>query len=208
MSYGFILRRLATILSVAILTLCLIAAVTGILLSFYYEPTAGGAYRSLQDVTTEISNGWLVRSLHDIAGNGLIGLALIQMVVMFLGEKFRTSWLTAWISGITLILTGIGLAWTSVLLDWSQLGYWRFRIELGTIEAIPYIGSFLRTLVAGGDSVGSLTVQRLYTLHSYILAIAAVVLAIVHLVSLLKQEQEEIQRLATEENKQLSSSEA
>lgn len=38
--YSFILRRLATILSVAIISLSLIAAITGILLSFYYEPTA------------------------------------------------------------------------------------------------------------------------------------------------------------------------
>jgi len=24
-----------------------------------------------------------------------------------------------------------------MLLDWTQLGYWRFNIELGTVEAIP-----------------------------------------------------------------------
>jgi quinol-cytochrome oxidoreductase complex cytochrome b subunit len=39
-----ILRRIATVLSVVILSLCLIYVSTGILLSFYYEPTAGGAY--------------------------------------------------------------------------------------------------------------------------------------------------------------------
>ena len=44
-TYDFRLRRTATILSVAIVTLSAIAAITGVLLSFYYEPAAGGAYQ-------------------------------------------------------------------------------------------------------------------------------------------------------------------
>ncbi|MFB2936710.1 cytochrome b N-terminal domain-containing protein [Aerosakkonemataceae cyanobacterium BLCC-F154] len=191
--YSFILRRLATILSVAIISLSLIAAITGILLSFYYEPTAGGAYNSLQIIKSEIPNGWLIQRLHEVAGNGLIAVALIQIVVMFLGEKFRRSWLTAWISGILLTLTAIALSWTAMLLDWTQLGYWRFNIELGTIEVIPLIGSLLREFLTGGGAVNTMTVMRLYTLHSYILAMGAIVLAIVHLMGLLRQEQEEKQ---------------
>ena len=66
--YEFVLRRLATILAVGILTLSLIAAVTGILLAFYYEPVAGGAYDSLQAIANEVSNGWVILRVHDLAG--------------------------------------------------------------------------------------------------------------------------------------------
>jgi len=59
------------ILAVVILTLSLTTAFTGVLLAFYYEPTAGGAYNSLKVIATEIPNGWLVQRLHNIAGNGL-----------------------------------------------------------------------------------------------------------------------------------------
>jgi quinol-cytochrome oxidoreductase complex cytochrome b subunit len=38
--YRHILQRTATLLAVAELTLCAIAAFTGILLAFYYQPTA------------------------------------------------------------------------------------------------------------------------------------------------------------------------
>jgi cytochrome b6 len=191
-SYDFALRRIATILSVVLLSLAAIAAVTGVLISFYYEPTAGGAYNSLKTIAVEIPNGWLIRKLHSIAGNGLIAVSLFQVVVMFLGERFRRSWLTAWISGILLSLSAIALGWTAMILDWSQLGYWRFRIELGTIEAIPVIGATLRNILTGGV-VNSLTVNHLYTLHSYVLAIGALTLAIIHLSSLLSQEREESQ---------------
>jgi cytochrome b6 len=187
---AFVLRRLSTILAVVVLTLTLTAALTGILLAFYYEPTAGGAYQSLKVVTTNVENGWLIRTIHDIAGNGVIGVALIQLVVMFLSERLRPSWLTAWVSGILFTLVAIALSWTAIILDWSQIGFWRFKIELGTIEAIPLIGRQLREVLTGGNGVGTLTVAHMYTLHSYLLAVGAVALAIAHLTGLLWQERE------------------
>lgn len=185
--FAFIFRRASTILAVAMLTLTLTAAVTGILLAFYYEPAAGGAHESLVIVDTQVAFGWLIHTLHNIAGTGAIVVALIQIVVMFLGERLRPSWLTAWVSGILFTLAAIGLSWTAMILDWSQLGYWRFRIELGTIEAIPLIGPQLREILTGG-AIGTITVEHLYTLHSFILSVGAVGLAIAHLSGLLFQE--------------------
>lgn len=188
-STAFILRRLSTILAVAVLTLTLIAATSGILIAFYYQPSAGGAYDSLKTLDETIPFGWLVHTLHNLAGNLVIVVALIQIVVMFLGERFRRSWLTAWISGILFTLSAIGLSWTAMILSWDQLGFWRLKIELGTIEAIPFIGPTLRDIITGG-AVGTLTVEHLYTIHSFVVTTAAIGLAIVHLVGLLFQEKE------------------
>ena len=190
-------RRLATILAVAILSLCLIFITTGILLSFYYEPTAGGAYQSLKTINTQVPYGWLFRRTHDLAGNAVIVVALVQIVVMFLGRQFSKSWLTAWISGIFLTLSVIGLDWTAMLLDWTQEGYWRFSIELGTIEAIPVIGGQLRDILTGGGAINTITVAHLYTIHSYIMAVAAILLAVVHLSALIWQEQQMFHCLGT-----------
>lgn len=183
--FDIVMRRTATILSVVILTFCLIAASTGILLSIYYEPASGRAYQSLKMITEQIQYGWLFRKAHHIAGNGVIVAALIQIVVMFLGRMFSKSWYTAWVSGIFLTLAVIGLSWTSMIIGWDQVGYWRFNIELGTIEAIPFIGQQLREILTGGSGVSTLTVQRLYTIHSYIVSTAAIILSVVHLISVL-----------------------
>jgi cytochrome b6 len=185
----FILRRLSTALAVSILTLTLVGITSGILIAFYYVPAAGEAYDSLKEIDTVVPFGWLVHTLHNLAGNFIIGLGLIQIVVMFLGERFRRSWLTAWISGILFTLSAIGLSWTAMILNWNQLGFWRLKIELGTIEAIPFIGATLRDALTGG-SVGTLTVAQLYALHSYVISLAAVGLSIVHLGALLFQEKE------------------
>ncbi|MBO3457901.1 cytochrome b N-terminal domain-containing protein [Aetokthonos hydrillicola Thurmond2011] len=184
-----VLRRITTSLSVVIITLTLVGVSTGVLLSFNYEPAAGAAYQSLKVINTELPYGWLFRKAHEIAGHGVIAIALIQIVVMFLGRQFRNGWLSAWISGIFLTLNLIGLAWTAMILGWNQEGYWRFNIELGTIQAIPFIGEQLRDIITGG-AVSTVTVQHLYTIHSYILSITALILAVIHLVGALWQEKE------------------
>jgi len=73
--------------------------------------------------------------------------------------------------------------------DWSEVGYWRFRIELSTISH-SLIGSTLRDILTGGGSVNTTTVEHLYTIHSYLLSAGAIILAIVHLWSLLRQEKQ------------------
>ncbi|AFY99662.1 cytochrome b N-terminal domain-containing protein [Calothrix sp. PCC 6303] len=188
--FDFIMRRISTILSVVIVSFSLLAAFTGVLLSFYYQPTAGGAYNSLRIITEQVQYGWLFRKVHDLAGNFVIGVGLIQLVVMFLGRQFRKSWLATWISGIFLILTAIGLGWTAMILDWGQIGYWRFNVELGSISSIPLIGGQLREILTGGNGVNTITVGHLYTIHSYVLTIAIMILAVAHLASTLWQEKQ------------------
>lgn len=185
---NFLLQRLATLLAIVELTLCGLAAITGVMLAFYYQPTAEGAYRSLHAITHQVTNGTLILSLHNLAGNGLIALSLIQIVVMFLGRQFMASWLTAWVSGICLTLSAIGLSWTAIILNWDQVGFWRFKIELNIIGSLPY-GSFLQEMLAGGSTINTLTLQHMFTLHSYILAIAALLLSTIHLSALFVQEQ-------------------
>jgi cytochrome b6 len=191
LQYNSMLRRTATILSIVILTLAIVAAISGILIGFYYEPAAGDAYQSLNQIDESLPYGWLIYSLHDLAGNGIIAVALIQIIVMFLGRQFRRSWLTAWISGILLTLSTIGLGWTAMILSWNQLGYWRLKVELSIIESVPIVGTFISNLLTGGSGINTTTIVHFYTIHSYVLSIAAIALSIVHLVALVLQEQEQ-----------------
>ncbi|MBE9028598.1 cytochrome bc complex cytochrome b subunit [filamentous cyanobacterium LEGE 11480] len=183
------LRRLSTVLAIALLTLTLTAAVTGLLIAYYYQPGAGVAYDSLKVISQDVNYGWLVRRLHDLAGNALIILSLVQIVVMFLGERLRRSWLGAWFTGLFLTLTAMGLSWTAIILDWSQVGYWRMKVELGQVASIPLIGPTLAEVLTGG-SLGTLTVAHMYAIHSYVLSLAALGLSIAHLVSLIYQERD------------------
>jgi cytochrome b6 len=179
--YSFLLRRLATILATAMFALCLVAAVTGVSIAFYYTPSTTEAYSSIAYINNQANNGWLIISLHNIAGNGLIAVSLVQIIVMFFGREMLGGWIIGWISGILLTLTAIGLGWTAMNLGWSQLGYWRLNIELSIIESIPFIGQFLRQLLLGGDAVNTISLEHLYTIHSYLLSAVALILSLLHL---------------------------
>jgi cytochrome b6 len=182
-------RRLSTLLAIALLTLTLIAAVTGILMAYYYQPEAGAAYESLKMIDQSVNYGWLVRRLHDLAGNGLIIFSLVQFVVMFLGTRLRPSWIGAWVTGALVILAAIGLSWTAIILDWSQIGFWRMKVEVGQITSIPFVGPTLAAILTGG-SIGTPTIGHMYTIHSYVLSLGALGLSIAHLLTLIYQERE------------------
>jgi cytochrome b6 len=199
-----ILGRLTTLLAVATLTIVAIAASTGILLALYYEPTAGGAYNSIRNIVTQIPNGSLIFSLHSVAGNGLVVVALLQIVLMFLSRDQSGNWLTGWISSIFLTLSAIALGWTAMVIDWSQVGYWRFKLELSTLGSVPLIGDRIVDFLTGGGAINTLTVQRLYVFHSYVLAIVAVGLAIVHLGSLVWHERTKSLASASSETQEVN----
>lgn len=199
MNSRFKLQRIATLLAVITLTLVLMAGVTGILLAFYYEPTAGGAYESLRFITELVPAGGLVHGLHSVAGNGLVLLAILQILVMFFGRRTHASWFVAWVSGFALTVSAVALGWTAMILNWNQLGFWRLKVELGTLQTLPVVGSLIRSFLTGGGGIGSFTVQHMYTLHSYVLSTVALILAVVHLGSLLYQERQSKLRQALDE---------
>lgn len=127
----------------------------------------------------------MIRSVHNVAGNGIIVAALVQIIVLFLGRQLRPSWFVGWVSGVLLALNVIGLGWTAMILNWSQEGFWRLKIELATLQSIPLVGNTIRDILTGGGGINSDTVMHFYTLHSYVLSLGAVLLSVVHLGSLI-----------------------
>ncbi|MEO1134155.1 MAG: cytochrome b N-terminal domain-containing protein, partial [Cyanobacteria bacterium J06639_1] len=103
---------------------------------------------------------------------------------MFLGRQANRLWNWVWFGTIGLALVAIALSWSAIVLDWTQESYWRFAIELKTLEAIPAIGTTLRTILVGGSAVSTATLTRMYALHSYVLTALGLGAAIAHLVGI------------------------
>ena len=198
-------RRTTTVLAITILTLAIVAAISGIFIGFYYQPAAGDAYKSLSKINTAIPYGWLIYSLHNLAGNSIIVVSLFQIIVMFLGRQFQRSWLVGWISGILLTLSTIGLGWTAIILAWNHLGYWRLKVELGIIQSIPVVGETIRNILTGGSGINTTTIIHFYDLHSYVLSLAAIALSIIHLVALVVREQQQKDLLLQQLEKSIAS---
>ncbi|MFZ6017544.1 MAG: DUF4405 domain-containing protein [Nitrospirota bacterium] len=58
-------------------------AVTGILLSIYYIPSEGEAYKSIIKINEEVTLGWLIRSTHKWSAHLLIVFIMLHTIRVF-----------------------------------------------------------------------------------------------------------------------------
>ena len=66
------------------LFLFFIQVITGILLLFYYKPSAAEAYESVKFIMTKVEFGWLVRSVHSWSANLMVFSAYTHLFSTFI----------------------------------------------------------------------------------------------------------------------------
>ncbi|HSE93074.1 MAG TPA: cytochrome b N-terminal domain-containing protein [Methylomirabilota bacterium] len=152
---------------------------TGILLLFYYRPSAEEAYESIQFLMAEVQFGWLVRSIHSWAANLMVFVVFVHLFSVMLLRAYRPPREVTWISGVVLLALALGFGFTGYLLPWNELAYFATKVGTEIPGVLPVVGGFLRRLLRGGDEVTGATLTRFYGIHVAVLpAIAAALLGL------------------------------
>lgn len=152
---------------------------TGILLLLYYRPSAGEAFESIQFIMTEVEFGWLVRSIHSWSANLMVFAMFIHLFSAFFSRAYRRPRELTWLSGGMLLGLTLAFGFTGYLLPWNELAYFATRVGTEIPGVVPVVGSFLRTLLRGGEEVTGATLTRFYGIHVAILpAIVTVILGL------------------------------
>jgi hypothetical protein len=118
------------------LFLYLIQIATGILLLFYYRPSAEDAYESVQFLMAEVHFGWLFRSIHAWSSNLMIFTAFLHLFSVLLLRAYRKPREITWISGVLLLGLAMAFGFTGYLLPWNELSY--FATRVGTRWRPPF----------------------------------------------------------------------
>ncbi|MCK5411503.1 MAG: cytochrome bc complex cytochrome b subunit [Gemmatimonadetes bacterium] len=163
------------------LFLFLVQVATGILLVFYYRPSAEHAYESIQFLMAEVEFGWLIRSIHAWSANLMIFTAFLHLFSVLLLKAYRGPREITWLSGVMLLGVAMGFGFTGYLLPWSELSYFATRVGTEMAGAVPLVGSFVGRMLKGGDEVSGATLTRFYAFHIWILPAACFLLVAVHL---------------------------
>ncbi len=153
---------------------------TGVLLLFYYRPSAEGAFESIQFLMAEVQFGWLIRSIHSWGANLMIFVAFVHMFSVMLLKAYRAPRELTWISGVGLLLVAMGLGFTGYLLPWNELAFFATRVGTEIPGVIPGIGEPFRTVLRGGEEVTGATLTRFYALHVSVLPGIAFMLMALH----------------------------
>ena len=163
------------------LFLLLVQIGTGILLLFYYRPSADEAYESIQFLMAEVRFGWLIRSLHAWAANLMIFTLFLHLFSVLLLKAFRPPRELTWFSGVFLLTLALTFGFTGYLLPWNQLAYFATSVGTQITGAIPVVGQFLLRLLRGGDDITGATLTRFYAIHVALLPAATALLMGLHL---------------------------
>jgi cytochrome b6 len=163
------------------LFLFLIQVSTGILLLFYYRPSAEEAYESVQFLMAEVEFGWLIRSIHAWAANLMIFTLFVHLFSVLLLKAYRPPRELTWCSGVALLGIALGFGFTGYLLPWNELAYFATKVGAEITGAVPLAGRFLGRFLRGGDEVTGATLTRFYGIHVAVLPTLVVLVLGLHL---------------------------
>lgn len=163
-----------------------IQVVTGICLGMVYSPSAAEAWESLRYIDQEVPMGWMLRALHGWSSNAMVVMMVIHMLQVFVHGSFKYPRELNWITGVFLLFTVLGLAFTGQVMRWDQDAYWGLGIGASIADRIPFVGNAVRDLVLGGPIIGGATLNRFFALHVFILPGAVLGLVGVHMALIMK----------------------
>ncbi|MEQ9411587.1 MAG: cytochrome bc complex cytochrome b subunit [Fuerstiella sp.] len=154
---------------------------TGILLAFYYQPSAASAFESVRYITEEATFGWYLRSLHKWGATLMIAAVILhQMRVYFTGAYRRPRELN-WVIGMSLLLCTLLTGFTGYSLVFEQLSFWGATVAANISDAVPVVGGFARQMLLAGDGYNERTLSRFYILHAAVLPTTMIILVAIHI---------------------------
>jgi ubiquinol-cytochrome c reductase cytochrome b subunit len=180
-----------------------VLVVTGIFLTFFfdastepviydgsYAPMHGvevsQAYNSALDLSFDVRAGLVMRQIHHWAALVFVAAIVLHLCRVFFTGAFRRPREINWVVGCTLMLLAIGNGFAGYSLLDDQLSGTGVRVAYSIILSIPLVGTWIASLLFGGNFPGIDFIPRLFVIHVLIIPLAIFGLLGVHLGMLIK----------------------
>jgi quinol-cytochrome oxidoreductase complex cytochrome b subunit len=160
----------------------IVQAITGILLSLYYQPTPDAAYNSILFIMNQVNFGWLIRSIHAWSANLMILFCVFHLLRIFFQGVYKAPREITWAVGVLLLAVTLGFGFTGYLLPWDQRAFWATTVGSEIAGAVPLVGEQLLIFLRGGPEVTARTLSRFFGVHVLVLPASLLALLAVHLV--------------------------
>ncbi len=158
--------------------------ITGIWLTMSYNPTAEGAFASVEYIMRDVEYGWLLRYLHSTGASAFFVVVYLHMFRGLMYGSYRKPRELVWIFGMTIYLCLMAEAFLGYLLPWGQMSYWGAQVIVSLFGAIPVIGEDLTQWIRGDYLISGITLNRFFALHVIALPIVILGLVVLHLLAL------------------------
>lgn len=162
------------------LVLVVLLFLSGAFMMFYYSPSPGAAYDSVDFAQFSLPFGDVIRGVHCYAWNLLLIVLGLHVAGTFLTAAYKAPRQLVWVSGVLILLVVPAFIVTGDLLPWDQKGYWTTQVRNSIISSVPVLGDFALRLLQGGPRTGIVALTRFYVLHSLFLPGLLILLIAVH----------------------------
>lgn len=159
----------------------IVQAVTGILLTIYYQPTPDAAYNSILFIMNEVNFGWLIRSVHAWGANLMILFCVLHLLRVFFQGAYKAPREVTWGVGFLLLVVTMGFGFTGYLLPWDQRAFWATVVGSQIAGAVPVVGEYALTFLRGGPEITARTLSRFYGMHILVLPVTLMAFLVAHL---------------------------
>ena len=157
---------------------------TGIWLTMSYEPSAEGAFASVEYIMRDVEMGWIIRYMHSTGASAFFIVVYLHMFRGLMYGSYQKPRELIWLFGMAIYLALMAEGFFGYLLPWGQMSYWGAQVILSLAGAIPVIGDDLMTWVRGDFLISGITLNRFFSLHVIALPIVILALVVLHILAL------------------------
>ncbi|NOG83114.1 MAG: cytochrome b6 [Planctomycetes bacterium] len=113
---------------------------TGIFLIFHYIPAVSEAFASVQFIRHAVPYGWLLQKVHAVTPHFMVSLVFAHMLRVLFQGIYKKPRELHWVSGASLLILTLTIAYTGTLLPASSVSYWGVS-AVGSEVAMPHDGN-------------------------------------------------------------------
>ena len=158
--------------------------VTGIWLTMMFNPSAEGAFASVEYIMRDVKGGWLIRYMHSTGASAFFVVVYLHMFRGMLYGSYKKPRELIWLIGMGIYLCLMAEGFFGYLLPWGNMSFWGAQVILNLPAAIPVIGDGLAEWVRGDYLISGITLNRFFALHVVAIPLVLVGLVFIHLVAL------------------------
>ncbi|MCS3456474.1 cytochrome b [Aeromonas rivuli] len=158
--------------------------VTGIWLTMNYNPSAEGAFASVEYIMRDVDYGWLLRYMHSTGASAFFVVVYLHMFRGLIYGSYQKPRELLWIFGMLIFLVLMAEAFMGYLLPWGQMSFWGAQVIISLFGAIPVIGDDLTLWIRGDYVISGATLTRFFALHVIALPLVIVLLVAMHILAL------------------------
>ena len=158
--------------------------VTGIFLTMNYNPSAAGAFDSVQYIMRDVQWGWLIRYMHSTGASLFFIVVFLHMFRGIIYGSFKKPRELVWLLGMLIFLVLMAEAFMGYVLPWGNMSFWGAKVIISLFGTIPVIGETLVEWIMGNFLPADSTLNRFFALHVIALPIVLLLLVVLHIAAL------------------------